>query len=586
MIRNIVHENVIHYGADALIIKSAQDIIGKPYCIKVLHEEFPSAEVLADLNNEFIICSQSKCSSIRKAYRKEKYEEHEAIVLEYIEGTDFDKILATEKSSFAKQLHYAIDIASALSDLQKENIFHRRLSPANIIIEHATHKVFFIDMGLSSMGNIYNSKAIVEDNLETIKYFSPEQTGRINRPIDNRADIYSLGVIFYRLFTGALPFESKDGLELIYAHVAKIPVEPFRVNPELPKVVSDIIMKLLEKNAEDRYQSAFGVKHDLENCLHQFSTTGKISPFKIASNDFSGRLFFPARLFGRDKEIKNLHQLFQLCAEGQKRTLFVSGYSGNGKTVLVEEIQKTVTDKHGFFIRGKFDQIPSDTPYSTFVQAFGELVQQLITGEDNYQSGWGKKISDSLDNSGKIISDFIPGLEKLIGKQSGTTELKGIEAQNRFNYEIIRFIKTIAGKDHPLVIFVDDLQWADASSLNLLNTIAKNRDIEYFMLIASFRNNEVDEIHPITRRQNELREENVNYDEIELKDLQFEDVNQLVAAALHTSPEKASFLTDIIYNKTKGNAFYVWQFLKSLYDEGLLKFDFDKGQWHWNAFFR
>lgn len=585
MIKNIDHANVIHYGSDSLIIKASANGLSKPSCIKVLTEEFPSPETLAQLENEFNICSKTKCSSIRKAFTKEKREDHAAIVLEYIEGKDMNKLLAAEKGDITQHLHLATDIAAALSDLQKENIFHRRIHPSNILIEQATNKVFFIDFGLATEGTVFEAgfTSVQDKQVEVLKYIAPEQTGRINRAIDNRADLYSLGVILYRLFTGALPFESKDGLELIYAHIAKTPVDPRHLNSDLPKIVSDIIMKLLSKNAEDRYQSALGVKYDLEKCLQQWLANGKIESFPIAGFDFSGKLFLANKLYGREKEIKYLSHLFESCCSGQKNTLLLSGYSGSGKSALIETLKDPITREKGFFIKGKFDQISSDTPYSTFVQTFSELVQLILTGDNAYQLRWKKRITEAMGNSGKILTGFIPGIESLIGKQPDMPELKGIEAQNRFNYEFTRFIKTIADKDHPLVISLDDLQWADASSLNLFKIIAENRDIGYVMLIGAYRKNEVDEKHALAKKINELKEESVPVEEMKLKDLLYEDVYTLVSEALLTGQENVSFLADIIYNKTKGNAFYVWQFLKSIYEEGFLRFDFDLLHWQWNA---
>jgi len=585
MIKNIDHSNVIYYGFESLIIKTGTNGVSKPTCLKVLKEEFPSKETLAQLDNEFEICSKTNCSNIRKAVKKEKQEDHSAIVLEYIEGKDFHKLLLTEKWNIVQQLDMAASITTALSGLHRENIFHRRIHPSNILIEQSTNKVFFIDFGMASQGNIFEEgfTSFHDKEVEVLKYIAPEQTGRINRAIDNRADLYSLGIILYRLFTGQLPFETGEGLELIYAHIAKTPVEPHLVNTDLPEVVSEIIMKLLSKNAEDRYQSAFGVKYDLEKCQLQLSDNGKIESFPIAKFDFSGKLNFSNKLYGRDKEINYLNQLFESDANGQKNTLLVSGYSGSGKSALVEVLKNTVFQRKGIFIKGKFDQISSDTPYSTFVQAFTELVQLILSGDKAFQAKWKKRITEAIGNSGKILSQFMPGIEPLIGKQPDIPELKGIEAQNRFNYAFTRFIKTIADKDFPLVIFVDDLQWADASSLNLFKVIAENRDIEYLLLAGGYRKNEIDENHPLTKKINELEEDRVPFEQIDLRDLLYDDVYNLVSGALLSTQENISFLADIIYTKTKGNAFYVWQFLKSIYDEGFLRFDFDLMRWQWNT---
>ncbi|KAA9041267.1 AAA family ATPase [Ginsengibacter hankyongi] len=585
MIKNIDHSNVIHYGFDTLIIKTGTNGLNKPSCIKVLKEEFPSKETLAQLENEFEICYNAKCNCIRKAFKKETQDDHLAIILEYIEGQDLGKILNSSNLNFTGQCALATDITSALTALHQEKIFHRRIHPGNILIEQATNKVFFIDFGLATEGNIINEEidSFHEKEIDVLRYIAPEQTGRINRSIDIRADLYSLGIILYRLFTGELPFESSDGLELIYSHIAKTPVEPYVLNKELPKVISDIIMKLLAKNAEDRYQSAFGVKYDLEKCLEQLLETGKIENFPIANFDFSGKLYFSEKLYGREKEITFLNELFENCTNGHKQTLLVSGYSGSGKSALVEILKNSVSQKNGIFIKGKFDQISSDTPYSTFVQAFNEMAQLIMAGDNIFQAKWKKRITDALGNSGKLLTQFMPGIETLIGRQTDVPELKGLEAQNRFNYEFTRFIKAIADKDSPLVIFVDDLQWADASSLNLFKIIAENRDIEYVMLAGGYRKNEVDEKHVLTKKLSELKEDHVAFDEIDLQDLSYDDVFKLISDALSTRQENISFLADIIYNKTKGNAFYVRQFLKSIYDEGFLHFDFEVMRWQWNT---
>jgi len=585
MIKNIDHANVIHYGFESLIIKSETNGLSKPSCLKVLKEEFPSKEMLLRLENEFNLCSKTKCSSVRKAFKREKIEGHEDIVLEFIEGKGLNELLSSEKLNLVQQLQLATDISSALSDLHKEKIFHRNIQPSNIIVEHSTNKIFFIDFGLASEGNLFEKEFTLyqEKEIEALKYIAPEQTGRINHAIDHRADLYSLGIILYRIFTGRLPFESDARLELMYANIAKTPVKPIEVNVQTPRVLSDIIMKLLSKNAEDRYQSAFGVKCDLEKCLNQLVTNGKIDDFVIATLDFSGTLNFSNKLYGREKEINRLMDLFGKCANGQKEILLISGNSGSGKSTLVEELRNVVSQKKGIFIKGKFDQISSDTPYSTIIQAFAELVQLILAGDKTFQEKWKKKIKDAIGNSGKILTQFMPGIETLIGKQPDAPELKGLEAQNRFNYEFNRFYESLTDKDSPLVIFTDDLQWADASSLNLFKIILENRNIDYAMLIGAYRKNEVDDNHPLNKKLNELKEDNVPFEQMELNDLSNNDVHDLVSATLLSTLDNVSLLADIIYNKTKGNAFYVKQFLKSIYEEGLLHFDFDSMKWQFNS---
>jgi len=590
MIKNIDHANVIHYGFDSIIIKSGKNGLSKPSCIKVLKDEFASKEMQAELDNEFEICSKTKSSNVRKAYRREKVEGHEALVLEYIEGKDLNKFLSSKTLTLYQQLHIATDITSALADLQKENICHHRIHPSNVLVEESTNKIYLIDLALATQGGVLEEgiTSLGEKEIESLKYIAPEQTGRINHAIDQRADLYSLGLIFYKLFTGQLPFDSEARLELLYANIAKTPLRPENLNPQLPKVLCDIIMKLLSKNAEDRYQSAFGVKADLEKCLAQLNENGNIDDlikggFTIALADYSGKLSFPKKLFGRETELKTLNELYKDCARGQKRILLIAGNSGSGKSSLVEEFKNYVIEKKGIFLKGKFDTISSDTPYTTLVQTFNELVQIILAGDSVFKAKWTKKITQAIGNSGKILTQFMPGIEKLIGKQAEAPELKGLEAQNRFNYEFTRFFKSIADEDSPLVLFVDDLPWADPSSLNLFKNISESRDLGYALFIGSYRKNEVDHKHPLYQKINELKEDHIPLEEIELKDLSYQNVYSLISETLLTKQESISLLSQIIFSKTKGNPFYVRQFLKSIYDEGLLNFDFDSLKWQFNS---
>lgn len=588
MLKNIDHANVIHYGYDSLIIKTVNDEVGKPTCLKVLKEEYPSKEILARLENEFNVCSKARAGCVRKGLKRSQNDGHEQIVLEYIEGKDLAKLITKEKLSFIQQLHLATDIAEALSSMHKENIFHRRIQPSNIIIEDNTDKIFFIDFGVATEGKIFeeNTNPYQEKEIEVLKYIAPEQTGRINQTIDNRADLYSFGIILYQLFTGQLPFESDERLELMYANIAKTPVNPKNINRNLPPVIAVIIMKLLSKDAGDRYQSAFGLKRDLEKCLEKLTNADEKDvasfEFPIASLDFSGKLNFTKKLFGRVKEINFLNALYNDCENGKKEVLLLSGNSGSGKSSLVEEFKNSISQKNGIFLKGKFDQINPETPYPTIVQSFKELIQFILASDKNFQAKWKKKFIDAIGNSGSLLTQFMPGIENLVGRQTASPALNGIEAQNRFNYEFTRFFESLADKENPLIIFTDDLQWADASSLNLFKIIAENRNINYTMLIGSYRSNEVDSNHPLSKKLQELKEEHVTIEKMEIGDLTYHEVHQLVSETLLTHDENISQLSRIVYNKTKGNAFYTRQFLKSIHEEGLLHFDFDSMQWKYN----
>ncbi|MDX2464746.1 MAG: AAA family ATPase, partial [Porticoccus sp.] len=415
-----------------------------------------------------------------------------------------------------------------------------------------------------------------------LPYLSPEQTGRVNRKVDYRTDFYSLGVVFYELLTGNPPCISEEPSEIIHFHIAKRPIPPNKLEAEVPEQVSAIVMRLLEKNTGDRYQSAMGLRHDLERCFEELNKTGKIKTFKLGQLEHSGIFQIPQKLYGRDNEIKTLLDSFDRVSSGQKSLLLVAGYSGVGKSALVHEAQRPITEKRGFFIEGKFDQYQRNTPYSAWGQAFSRLIDLLLMESEAQLSIWKADILEAAGPNGSVLTDLIPKLERVIGVQPEVPELGGIESQNRFNYVVQNFIKVIARKEHPLVVFMDDLQWIDAASMNLIKILLTDPDLSYFLIIGAYRSNEVDATHPLIMGVAELQKEKINLNQLTLENLTEGDVNALCSDTLHTSQQESLPLAKLVYSKTAGNAFFTHQILHTLHEEKQLTFDMPTHRWHWD----
>ncbi|MGB3652818.1 MAG: AAA family ATPase, partial [Rivularia sp. (in: cyanobacteria)] len=348
---------------------------------------------------------------------------------------------------------------------------------------------------------------------------------------------------------------------------------------EIPRILSDIVMKLMAKNAEDRYQSALGLKHDLETCLKQLQETGNIENFEIAQRDICDRFIIPEKLYGRETEVQELLAAFERVTKGTSELMLVAGFSGIGKTAIVNEVHKPIVKQRGYFIKGKFDQFNRNIPFSAFVQAFRNLIGQLLSETDAQLSIWKQEILQALNENGQVIIDVIPELEQIIGKQSPVTELSGAAAQNRFNLLFQKFIQVFTNKEHPLVIFLDDLQWADSASLKLMQLLMSESENGYLLLIGAYRDNEVFPAHPLMLTLEEISKAQGNINTIILAALSEESLNQLVADTLNCQPLISQPLTQLIYQKTQGNPFFSTQFLKGLYDSSLIKFDFDNGSW-------
>lgn len=481
-------------------------------------------------------------------------------------------------------LGVAVSLTSALANLHERDITHLHIRPQVIRIDdgHGTAELLRPApdarlKGLSGPGNDAGVSA------EMFPYMAPEQTGRINRPIDQRTDLYSLGVVFYEMLAGELPLQADNALGWVHCHVARLPRNLTEAAPDVPPALADIIMKLLAKEADDRYQSARGLMFDLEHCLVTFKARGMIEPFPLAMNDRWGKLRIPTKLYGREAERHHLFTAFERIMKGKTELALVFGYSGIGKSSLVHEIHQPIVREGGVFLEGKFDQYKRDVPYLTLAQAFREMMRQILGATETRLEDWRQQISGALGANAKLITDIIPQLELLIGKPPEVAPLPSTEAQNRFHAVFRKFIAVFAQQKHPLVIFLDDLQWADFASLKLIEHIVTHPDMGNLLIIGAYRDNEVGPAHALTTTVDAIRATKTPITEISLGGLSLGNVTELVADTFRCSKERSSELAELLYKKTGGNPFFLTQFLIELDREGLVRFERAKDGWTWDV---
>ncbi|MEG3872469.1 AAA family ATPase [Microcoleus sp. Z1_B5] len=566
----------LYCGSRTLVYRAIRETDQLPVVIKLLNRDYPSFSELLQFRNQYTIAKNLSLPGVVEPYNLESYRHSYALVMEDFGGISLRDYAQEHSLTLAEVLEIAIQITDILDALYRNRVIHKDIKPANILIHPETKQIKLIDFSIASLLPRETQEIQNPNVLEgTLAYISPEQTGRMNRGIDYRTDFYSLGVTFYELLTGKLPFECEDPMELVHCHIAKQP--PAINSKEIPQVVSDIVMKLMAKNAEKRYQSALGLKHDLERCLQQCQETGKIETFELGRRDVCDRFLIPEKLYGRETEVKTLLSAFDRVASGTSELMLVAGFSGIGKTAVVNEVHKPIVRQRGYFIKGKFDQFNRNIPFSAFVQAFRDFMAQLLSESDAKLKAWKNKILEAVGENGQVIIEIIPELEKIIGQQPAALELSGTAAQNRFNLLFQKFTKVFTSLEHPFVMFLDDLQWADSASLKLMQVLMG--DTGHLLLIGAYRDNEVHPAHPLMLTLSEIQKTPATINRITLAALNKVTVNQLVADTLKCTESLAWTLSGLIYQKTQGNPFFATQFIKALNQDELIYFNWEEGCW-------
>ncbi len=573
---------IVHQGGKSIVYRARRDADQAPVMIKVLRGDYPTPVEIARFRRQYEITRDLDLPSVVKSHAYEEIDQRPVLVTEDFGGISLAQFIDGRPLELATFVEIATALADSLSAIHRRRVIHRDINPANIIINPQTGQVKIADFGVASLLS-RQTPQIREPGqaLGTLLYISPEQTGRMNRGVDHRSDLYSLGVTFYELLTGSTPFSANDPLELVHSHIARHPVPPHRLNAEVPPILSAIVLKLLAKTAEERYQTALGLATDLRKFSERIAD-GDSSDFALGQHDISDRFLIPEKLYGRDGELQILLSAFRRVSGGANQLLLVSGAAGVGKSALAREIHQPIVRSRGHFISGKFEQYQRNVPYAPLRQAFRQLIQQVLTQPPDSVQAWKERLLQELGANARLVTDIVAELELIVGELPELPELPAAEARNRFNHVLLRFVGVFAGHEHPLVIFLDDLQWADPASLDLIKMLLRAPDISHLLMIGAYRDNEVDGSHPLSQMLDEATDGGIAHHRISLPPLELKQVCNLVADTLHCTPEHCLDLATLIFDKTLGNPFFVNQFFQALYHEQHLTFDHEIAAWCWN----
>ncbi|HSJ67508.1 MAG TPA: adenylate/guanylate cyclase domain-containing protein [Anditalea sp.] len=563
------------------IIKVTREVDGKVMTLKITRPGVLDIVDLSKLSHEYNILKSLDHPGVLKVHMLHSSRKSVCLGQEYIAGETLKKRIFNKPLSLKEFFEFAIQIVDVLIYIHDLGIIHKDLNTTNILITD-DNRIKVIDFGISTSLHTEEQDNLSVDLIEgTLVYISPEQTGRTSFAITNSSDLYSLGIIFYEMLTGKPPFDSADPLEVIHFHLTRTPLMLHKVIPGLPEGLSKVIGELLEKNPDDRYQSALGLKSDLEK-LSQMVTDGKdTSDFLPKQLDKAGKFKKTQRLYGRDKEIARLIDCFNHISQMKSMLVLVSGYSGVGKSVVVKQLQHPVLENKGVYITGKFDQYKRNTPYSGFIEAFDDLIKIILAEKEIVVLEWKSKILSVLGSNASLVIEVIPSLELIIGPQITAPKLQPAEQEFRFRMVLLDFIYLFAEPGHPLVLFLDDLQWADLPSLSLLERILTNPRQGEILILGAYRDNEVTELHPLKLTISQLSKEGINWEHIHLEELDKKTTDQIVADSFNLPVDKAKDLSQLVYSKTKGNPFFINRFLQSIYDNGYIRPD-KSGNWFWD----
>ncbi len=573
----------IYESSNSRVYRAFDDEMNRPVIIKKLNKVYPTPDEVSRFHREYKLLCMFSGEGVIQPYGLSLIDNTPAIAMEDISGKTLADILKTVKTDLNTFLDFSITIAGIIGNIHKKNIIHKDINPSNIIWNIEKDKVRVIDFGNATELNREITSVKNPNVLEgTLAYISPEQTGRMNRALDYRTDFYSLGITFYQMLTGHLPFESRDLLRLVHSHIAIMPVSPSEIDKQIPEAVSNIVMKLMAKNAEDRYNSTHGLIADLERCRCDLLNKGKIEFFQPGLDDVSGKFQIPQKLYGREGEIETLISAFERISRNENTELMlVSGTSGIGKSALINELQKPIVEYRGYFIAGKFEKLKKDVPYSGIIQALTGFARQILAEDRSEIALWKDKLLEVLGPNGRIVTDIIPLFEPIIGRQPEAPVLGTAESQNRFKLVFQDFIKVLASKEHPLVIFLDDIQWADLASFNLLKFFTTDPSIKNLLMIGAYRDNEVAGSHPLVLTLDEIKKTGSVVNQIVLNPLDKSNACTLLEETLRRTEDETGPLAELLISKTGGNPFFINEFLHFLYKKRLIEFSFKNG-WTWS----
>jgi PAS domain S-box-containing protein len=545
--------------------------------------ERPGPKCLIRLEHEYSLREELDPAWAARPIALARHWDTSVLVLEDPGGMPLDQLLVCPLE-LAFALRLVVSFAKSIGRLHERGIIHRDLKPSNVLVNPATGQVRLMGFGIASrLPRERQSPEAPEFIAGTLAYMAPEQTGRMNRSIDSRSDLYSLGITLYEMLTGTLPFSASDPMGWVHCHIARQPVPPAQRAKDIPETVSAIVLRLLAKSAEERYQTAAGLEADLRRCLAEWESVKRIEAFTLGTHDISDRLLMPEKLYGRDRESQILLDSFnQVVLTGKPILVLVSGYSGIGKSSIVNELHKAIVQPRGIFISGKFDQYKRDIPYATLAHTFQALVRQILGKSDAEVSHWRELLQEALGTNAQLIVNLIPEIELVIGKQPPVPEISPMEAESRFHAVFRSFLGAFARKEHPLALFLDDLQWLDTATLKLLQYFMTQPDVHHLLLIGAFRDNEVGPAHPLVWTLEAIRKTEAIVRDIVLAPLSLSDVIEFVADTLRCEQWAAEPLARLVHKKTLGNPFFLVQFLTALREEHLLKFDARNGAWTWN----